>query len=118
MTLAKGSTSPIKDYIESALAQIKDALPDDARVDGIINIEMSTVAQKGQGGKLNISVLNYGSDVSEHQTQKITIPIRILSDVGKAVEESLKAKAESEKAEAIFEKRLSNLKTDSLGHQG
>lgn len=118
MTDIPDTTTPIKDYIQSALFQIKEALPDDARVDGIINIEMSTVVQKGRGGKVDISVINYGSDASEHQTQKIMIPIRLLTDAGKAVEDALKAKAESDKAGATFERRMAEVKTAALGNKG
>lgn len=92
--------SPIKEFISSAIIQIKDALPEDARVDGIINIEMSTVLQNEKGGGIRIEVLNFGAKVSENQVQKITIPIRILTESGKAVESALKAKAEAEQATA------------------
>ncbi len=92
--------SPIKEYIESALRQIKDALPEDARVDGNINIEMSTVLQKEKGGGLKINVLNLGAKVSENQIHKINIPIRILTEAGKAVEEAMKSEAEAKKATA------------------
>ena len=92
--------SPIKDYNSSAITQIKDALPEDARVDGIVNVEMSTVLQKEKGGGIRIEVLNLGAKVSENQVQKITIPIRILTESGKAVEEAMKAEAEAKKATA------------------
>ncbi len=97
--------SPIKDYISSAIAQIKDALPEDARVDGIVNVEMSTVLQKEKGGGIRIEVLNLGAKVSENQVQKITIPIRILTEAGKAVEEAMKAEAEAKKVTAEKIKR-------------
>lgn len=97
--------SPIKEYISSALKQIKDALPEDARVDGTINIEMSTVLQKEKGGGIRIEVLNLGAKVSENQIHKINIPIRILTETGKAVEEALKAEAGAKKAMAEEIKR-------------
>ena len=43
--------------------------------------------------------------MSENQIQKITIPIRILTDSGKAVEEAIKSEAEARKATAEKEKR-------------
>jgi hypothetical protein len=97
--------SPIKEYISSALKQIKDALPDDARVDGTINIEMSTVLQKEKSGGIRIEVLNLGAKVSENQVHKINIPIRILTETGKAVEDAMKAEAEVKKAVAEKMKR-------------
>lgn len=97
--------SPIKDFISSAIAQIKDALPEDARVEGIVNVEMSTVLQKEKGGGIRIEVLNLGAKVSENQVQKITIPIRILTESGKAEEDADKAEAEARKAAAEKIKR-------------
>ena len=99
-------SSPIKDYIISAITQIRDALPEDTRVDGIVTVEMSTVLQKEMGGGIRIEVLNLGAKVSENQVQKITIPIRILTETGKAVEEAMKAEAEAKKAEAEAKKQL------------
>lgn len=95
MEKSKDIGSSIKDYLSSAIEQIKDALPEDARVDGIINVEMSTVLQKEKGGGLRIEVLNLGAKVSENQIHKITIPVRILTETGKAVEEALKAEAKA-----------------------
>lgn len=98
--------APIKEYIQSTLKQIKDALPDDARVDGIINIEISTIMERNKGGGIQISVLTVGAKVSENQTHKITIPIRILTETGLAVEAALKAEAEAKKAMAEKQKML------------
>lgn len=98
------ATSAIKDFIESTLTQIKAALPDDARIDGVINIEMSTIVQKEIGGGLDIRVINLGADVSENQTQKITIPIRLLTETGLAQEAAQKAKAEAEKIQSEADK--------------
>jgi len=106
--------SPLKEYISSAITQIKDALPNDARVDGIVNIEMSTVLQKDKSGGLRIEVLSFGAKVSENQTQKITIPIRILTDTGKAVEEALKMEAEARKATAKADKKSAENRLDCL----
>lgn len=97
--------SPIKEYIDSALKQIKDALPEDARVDGTINIEMSTVLEKEKGGGLKINVLNLGAKVSENQIHKINIPIRILTETGKAVEKAIQEEAEAKIAMAQKMKR-------------
>jgi len=100
------TSTPIKDFIESALSQIKEALPSDARIDELINIELTTVVQHEKGGKFNINVVSVGAEVSENQIQKISIPIRILTETGLSVEASLKAKAELEKinAEKLIEK--------------
>ncbi len=98
-------SSPIKDFISSAITQIKNALPDDARVDGIVNIEMSTVLQREKGGGIRIEVLNLGAKVSENQVQRITIPIRILTESGRAVEAAIKAEAEAKIATADKIKR-------------
>lgn len=97
--------SPIKEYISSAIKQIREALPEDVRVDGIVNIEMSTILQREKGGGLRIEVLNLGLKVSEDQIHKITIPIRILTETGKAVEEAVKAEAEAKKLAAENLKR-------------
>jgi hypothetical protein len=98
-------TTPLTDYLQSVLQQIKAALPEEAIVDGIVNFEVSTVVQHDGTGGLRIAVLNFGADTSENQIQKITIPIRILTDTGEAVEKALKAKAEADLAEAKFKKR-------------
>jgi hypothetical protein len=117
MAKANDPTTPIKDYIQSAVAQIKEAMPADARIDGIINIKLSTVFQKGKDGTIDLKVLNVGADVSEKQTQEITIPIRILTDTGLAVEEALKAEAESRTAKAVTDKKLEELKRAAIGTQ-
>jgi len=92
--------SPIKEYISSTLKQIKDSLPEDARADGIVNIEISTITQKNKEGGVDIKVVNFGADVSQQQIHKITIPIRILTETGKMIEEANKAEAEAKKAVA------------------
>lgn len=91
---------PIKDYIGSAINQIKEALPEDARIDGIIKVELSTVLQKEKGGGIRIEVLDLGAKVSENQIQKITIPIKILTESSKAIDDAIKAEAEAKKATA------------------
>jgi len=53
---------------------------------------LSTVVQKGKGGKFDITVVNLGAEISENQTQKLSIPIRILTETGLSVEAALKAK--------------------------
>jgi len=92
--------TPIKDYIESATTQIKNSLTKDIGIAGIVNIEMSTVLQKEKGGGIKIKVLNLGTKVSENQIQKITIPLKIMTDSDKAMEEARKAEAEAKKAMA------------------
>lgn len=92
--------SPIKTYIKSIISQVQDALPENARVDGTLTIEMSTVLSEEKGGALKIEVLNIGAKVAESHVHKVTIPIRILTDTGKAVEKAMKAEAEATKAAA------------------
>ncbi|WP_048110837.1 hypothetical protein [Methanoregula formicica] len=85
----------IKEFIDPALVQIREAVSTNAIVGGTIVFEMSTYIQKDKSGKLDIKVLNIGQDVSSHQIQKITIPIKILTESEKAVEAVKKAKAEA-----------------------
>ena len=108
------TSTPIKDFIQSALFQIKEALPSDARIDGIINIELSTVVQKGKGGKFDITVVNLGAEISENQTQKLSIPVRILTETGRSVEAALKAKAESEKCQSEAERIAAEQRIEDL----
>jgi hypothetical protein len=114
MKITADSTTPIKDYVQSAIEQIKDAIPDDARIDGIINIKMTTVVQKTKGGGINLQVVNAGTDVAANQTQEITIPIRILTETGQAVEDALKAEAVSRKAKAETDRKMEEMKSAAL----
>jgi hypothetical protein len=97
----------IKEFIDSALTQIQDATSKNAMVNGSIIFEMSTYIQKDNSGKIDIKVLNIGQDVSSHQIQKITIPVKILTESEKAVEAAKKAKAEAAIAQAQMMKRVS-----------
>lgn len=114
MKISSDSTTPIKDYVQSAIVQIKEAIPDDARIDGIINIRMTTVIQKNKGGGINLQVVNAGTDVAANQTQEITIPIRILTETGQAVEEAMKAEAASRKAKAETDRIIEEKKSAAL----
>ncbi|MCX6689124.1 MAG: hypothetical protein NTZ39_05485 [Methanoregula sp.] len=116
MRISSDSTTPIRDYVQSAIAQIKDAIPLDARIDGIINIRMTTVVQKAKGGGIDLQVLNMGADVSANQTQEITIPIRILTETGQAVEDAMKAEAVSRKAKAEADRKLEEMKSAALSN--
>lgn len=117
MKISPDSTTPIKDYVQSAIAQIKDAIPTDARIDGIINIRMTTVVQKAKGGGIDLQVLNMGTDVSANQTQEITIPIRIITETGQAVEDALRAEARARIAKAEADKKIEERKSAALGSQ-
>ena len=55
--------------------------------------------------EIRIEVLNLSAKMSENQVQKITIPIRILTESGKAVEEAIKSEAETRKVTAERIKR-------------
>jgi hypothetical protein len=114
MQIPGDSASPIKDFIQSALTQIKEAIPADARIDGIIKIEMSTVVQKGEDGRLEIGVIPFGADVHENQVQKITIPIQILTNSAIAQNAAIIARAESEKAQAESEKYMAEIKNRAM----
>jgi hypothetical protein len=61
---------------------------------------MATVVQKGKSGGLDVSILNLGADVSENQTQKVSLAIRYPTDTEIAKDAATKAKAEQEKAES------------------
>ena len=92
--------TPIKDYIESAIAQIKSSLPADARVEGTVDIEISTFLEKGKDGGFNIKVLNLGAKVSESQIHRITVPIKIVTETDLIKEEAERAVAEAKKRAA------------------
>ena len=92
--------SPLKEFISSAINQIKDSLPNDARIEGVVNIEMSTIYEKEKGGVIRISVLQAGAKTSEQNVHKITVPVKILSDVDKAKDEADIAEAEKRKRKA------------------
>jgi hypothetical protein len=115
MGFSADSTTPIKDYVQSAIAQIKDAIPSDAKIDGIVNIRMTTVVQKTKGGGINLQVVNAGTDVGANQTQEITIPIRILTEADQTYEEAKIAEAQSRKAKAETDRKLEELKSNAIG---
>ena len=114
MQIPGDSASPIKDFIQSALTQIKEAIPADARIEGVIEIELSTVVQKGEDGGLDICIINFGTDVPQNQIQKITIPIQILTNSEIAQNAAIIAKAESEKVQAESEKYMAEIKNRAM----
>jgi len=115
MSAPIATTTSIKDFIQSALTQIKESLPDDARIDGIINMKITTIVQREKGGGIDLKVLDWGADASTSQTQEITIPIRILTDTGMMLEKTMKAEFESRIAKAETEKKLEELKASKIG---
>ena len=110
MPISSESTSPIKDFIQSALSQINGAIPKNARIEGVIKFEISTVVQKEKNGGIDISVINLGANISENQIQKIIIPIQILTDTAIAQNAARIAKAEAEISQAIFDKCMTDIK--------
>lgn len=99
------STSSISEFIKSTLTQIQEGLPGGAKIDGQIRFEMSTVVQRDKGGNLGISVLNLGADVSENQTQKVTLAIKFPTNAEIAKDAAIKAKAEEERAHSEVMKK-------------
>ena len=67
----------MKDFLQSALAQIQESLPEGALVDSQIRFEMSTVVQHTECGGLDVRVINRGAGISDNETQKISLAIRI-----------------------------------------
>ena len=102
MVASKDSTSPIKDYLQTTLTEIKSGLPSDFAINGTIVLEISTVVQKDKKGGVNISILNLGANVSSNQIQKMTIPIKMLSDKEKEIAKI--AQSNKEMAESTMKK--------------
>jgi len=67
----------MKDFLHSTLAQIQESLPEGALLDNQIRFEMSTVVRHSEGGGLDVRVINHGAGISENETQKISLSIRI-----------------------------------------
>lgn len=99
--------SAIADYIKDVKNQIKAGLEEDASLAGPIDLEMSTTLEKVKRGLFNISVLQVGAKVNQSEIHKIKVPIKLNSEVDKAEEEA-------RKAEAQFQKTLSEKKTEKL----
>ncbi|MCK4647691.1 hypothetical protein KAT24_02065 [Candidatus Pacearchaeota archaeon] len=99
--------SAIADYIKDVKNQIKAGLEEDASLAGPIDLEMSTTLEKGAGGGFNISVLRAGAKVKHLEVHKIKIPIKLNSEVDKIEDEARKAEAE-------FQKKLSDKKKEFL----
>jgi hypothetical protein len=78
------STSSVSDFISSTLDQIQMSVPKKARIDESVRFGMTTVSQKGKGGKASASILNFGAnvgvDISESQTQKVSFTIKFPAD--------------------------------------
>ncbi len=115
MSVPTVTATPIKDFIQSAIMQIKESLPNDARIDGIINMKITTIVQRGKGGGIDLKVLEWGADASTSQTQELIIPIRILTDTGLTLEKAMKAEFESRIAKAETERKLEELKSSNIG---
>lgn len=80
------ATTPLKDYINFTITQIKDGLPPNTKIGGTIILEMSTISQEKTEGGFDIRVLNYGANISENVIQKMTIPVKIMYELDYAEE--------------------------------
>ena len=98
------STTPVTEFIQSSIKQIQDGLPQGARIKGPIKFDMATFVQKEKNGGLDISVLNFGTNVSENQTQRVSVSIKILSDAEIIHEAAKKVKAQKKQVQSEFQK--------------
>lgn len=96
--------SPIKDYIQSVMSQIKDAQSDDIIVGGLVEIEMSTILENEKGKRLDIRVLDIGAKVSENHVHKIKIPLRLVTPAYEKIREAKMAAAEADRVAAEADK--------------
>ena len=90
----------LKDYISSSIVQIKEGLGEDAQLSGSIVFELSTTTDKKAGAGINIQIVELGAKVQAQETQKMTIPIKLTSEVDKAQYEASLAEANAKKAMA------------------
>lgn len=103
---ASGATTDMRDFIASTIWQIKEALPEDARISGPIGFEMSAVVQNGKSGGIELRIINFGAGITENQTQKISFSIQHLSDVELEEEAVRKIKAETDRIKAETDKEI------------
>jgi hypothetical protein len=106
------STTPVTEFIQSSIKQIQDGLPQGAIIKGPIKFDIATFVQKEKNGALDISVLNFGTNIPENQTQRVSVSIKILSDAKISQEAAKKAKSqkkqiqsESRKEESVDQKK-------------
>ena len=76
----------LKDYIQNSIEKIKGGLGEKAKVSGNVVLEITTTTKANSGAGISIQVVELGAKLSAEETQKITIPITILTDLEKAKE--------------------------------
>jgi len=65
----------LKSYIESALKDIREGSSKEFTIQGPIEFELSTITSKNKEGKIDIKVLELGSDVNVQNIQKLKFQV-------------------------------------------
>ena len=98
------SITSVTEFILTSIKQIQDGLPQGAIIEGSIKFDMATFVQREKNGGLDISVLNFGTNVSGNQTQRVSVSIKILSDADIIHEAAKKAKAQKKQIQSECQK--------------
>jgi hypothetical protein len=106
----------LRGFVASAITQITSALPTDAKVDGSINFEVSTVEKDNGSGKLDIFIVKLGMDASQIQSQKVSFSVKIQTEYDKIIEKGLIAQSEADIAEAQVKKARNEKALDPFVH--
>ena len=114
------SITSVTEFILTSIKQIQDGLPQGAIIEGSIKFDMATFVQREKNGGLDISVLNFGTNIPENQIQRVSVSIKILSDIEIIREATKKLRAqkkqiqsESQKEEVADQKKH-NKKCDTV----
>jgi hypothetical protein len=89
------------------MRQIKESQNEHVLVGGIVEVEVSTTTTQEKGGKFKIHIIEAGKSVSGHEVQKIKIPLRVVSETYKKIQEAKVAQAEALIAQAEAKKATS-----------
>jgi hypothetical protein len=92
------STSPLRDFVETTLTEIQEGITEGGQLHGPVQFELNTVSETVTGGKIDIRVLNIGTDATAQQTQKVSFAIAFPSEAEIASQAAIKAKADYDRA--------------------
>ena len=81
------ATSSLSDVLQILIRQIQEGLPKGTKLEGPVQLVLSTIIRKDKHGDVEIRVVEEGAKIPESQIQRITVPVTIPSDEGTATGE-------------------------------
>ena len=71
------ATSSLSDVLQILIRQIQEGLPKGTKLEGPVQLVLSTIIRKDKHGGVEIRVVEEGAKIPESQIQRITVPVTI-----------------------------------------